>query len=230
LQGADAVHESTLNLLMNMSFVAKLVLFALASFSIVSWSIIVYKWDHFRTAIKENEAFLAAFRSHQSPQELMKKAGLLELSPVAGIYRAAYIHRPSQPARIERLLRRHEAIEAEKLHTYLTFLATTGSTTPFIGLLGTVWGIINAFQRIGATGSASLAVVAPGIAEALITTAAGLAAAIPAVMAYNYFLNAAHKIIVQTEDFSEQLHDILPLVTPPETESDEIGSLQSTRR
>ena len=102
-----------------------------------------------------------------------------------------------------------EALETEKLHARLTFLATTGTTAPFIGLLGTVWGIMNAFQGIGATGSASLAVVAPGIAEALVTTAAGLAAAIPAVIAYNYYLSRARKMTIEMEDFSEELLDTL---------------------
>lgn len=216
------MHESTFQLLMHVSFFAKLVLFALAVFSIGSWAVIVFKYDHLRTASKESDAFLAAFRSNLSPQDLLKKANTLEMSPLANLYKSAHhANRPTRKSRIERLIRRHEALEAEKLHTYLAFLATTGSTTPFIGLLGTVWGIINAFQGIGATGSASLAVVAPGIAEALVTTAAGLAAAIPAVMAYNYFLNWARKITVQMEDFSEELQDSVAL------ESDESRTLQS---
>jgi biopolymer transport protein TolQ len=108
---------------------------------------------------------------------------------------------------IKRLLRRYEALETAKMEQYLNFLATTGSTTPFIGLFGTVWGIMNAFRGIGAAGSASLAVVAPGIAEALITTAAGLAAAIPAVVAFNYYLSRARKMSIDMEDFSEELLD-----------------------
>ena len=91
---------------------------------------------------------------------------------------------------------------------YLNFLATTGSTTPFIGLFGTVWGIMNAFRGIGLSGAASLAVVAPGIAEALIATAAGLLAAIPAVIAYNYYLSMAKRMIIEMEDFSEELLDL----------------------
>ena len=91
------------------------------------------------------------------------------------------------------------------------FLPLPGSTTPFIGLFGTVWGIMNAFRGIGAAGSASLAVVAPGIAEALITTAAGLAAAIPAVIAYNYYLSRARQAIIEMEDFAEELLDFFSL-------------------
>jgi len=93
------------------------------------------------------------------------------------------------------------------MEQYLNFLATTGSTTPFIGLFGTVWGIMNAFRGIGSAGSASLAVVAPGIAEALITTAAGLGAAIPAVVAFNYYLSRARIMSIDMEDFSEELLD-----------------------
>ena len=89
------------------------------------------------------------------------------------------------------------------------FLATTGSSTPFIGLFGTVWGIMNAFRNIGTTGSASLAVVAPGIAEALIATAMGLVAAIPAVIAYNYYLGVTRGIVVEMEDFSEEILDLV---------------------
>ena len=95
--------------------------------------------------------------------------------------------------------------ELERLQTYLTFLATTGSTTPFIGLLGTVWGIMDAFRGIGAAGSASLAVVSPAIAEALITTAAGLLAAIPAAMAYNVFLDQVRNTASALEEFGEVL-------------------------
>jgi biopolymer transport protein TolQ len=109
---------------------------------------------------------------------------------------------------IKRLLRRYETLESVKLEKYLNFLATTGSTAPFIGLFGTVWGIMNAVHGIGSSGSASLAVVAPGIAEALIATAVGLAAAIPAVIAYNYYLSMSRKMILEMEDFSEDLLDL----------------------
>ena len=106
-------------------------------------------------------------------------------------------------------MRRSEIREIEALQSHLTFLATIGSTAPFIGLLGTVWGIMNAFRGIGATGSASLAVVAPGIAEALITTAAGLAAAIPAVMAYNAYVNWVRRMNAEIEEFTEQIPELL---------------------
>jgi len=107
------------------------------------------------------------------------------------------------------VLKRYGALESARLERFLNFLATTGTTTPFIGLFGTVWGIMNAFTGIGAAGSASLAVVAPGIAEALVTTAMGLAAAIPAVIAYNYYLSRVNRMIMTMEDFSEELVDYI---------------------
>ena len=110
---------------------------------------------------------------------------------------------------ISRALRRATTSEITRLEKYTTFLATTGSTAPFIGLFGTVWGIMTAFKGIGETGSASLAVVAPGIAEALISTAIGLAAAIPAVMAYNYFVRRIRVLESEMESFS---YDYLNIV------------------
>jgi biopolymer transport protein TolQ len=104
--------------------------------------------------------------------------------------------------RIQRVLDRAALAENERLESFLPVLATTGSVTPFVGLFGTVWGIMNAFQKIGVQGSASLGAVAPGISEALITTAAGLAAAIPAVIGYNYFLGQLRKINSAMDDFT----------------------------
>jgi biopolymer transport protein TolQ len=130
------------------------------------------------------------------------------VSPIANLFKAVYtdeLHK--EKSEMKRLLRRYGALESAKLEKYLNFLATTGSTTPFIGLFGTVWGIMNSFRNIGSAGAASLAVVAPGIAEALIATAAGLAAAIPAVIAFNYYLSTARRMIIEMEDFSEELLD-----------------------
>jgi biopolymer transport protein TolQ len=131
------------------------------------------------------------------------------LSPIANVFKAVYADEAKKDKNeIKRLLRRYETLESVKLEKYLNFLATTGSTAPFIGLFGTVWGIMNAFHGIGSAGSASLAVVAPGIAEALIATAVGLAAAIPAVIAYNYYLSMSRKMIIEMEDFSEDLLEL----------------------
>ncbi len=110
---------------------------------------------------------------------------------------------------VGRALHRATTVETQRLERYLTFLATTGSTAPFIGLFGTVWGIMNAFHGIGQTGSANLAVVAPGISEALVATALGLVAAIPAVMAYNHFLSKVRGLINEMDNFSQEFLNIV---------------------
>ena len=204
---------TTFQLVLQAGAVVKGVLFVLLFFSVFSWAIIVYKHRYLTQASKESDAFLEQFRRGRAAAHLkglLNATAALRYSPIANVFRAV----SSEPGRlareeIQRLLRRYEALESAKLESRLTFLATTGSTTPFIGLFGTVWGIMNAFRGIGAAGSASLAVVAPGIAEALITTAAGLAAAIPAVVAYNYYLSRARRMIIEMEDFSEELIGVL---------------------
>ena len=201
---------SALHLVFHAGLLVKFVLLILAFFSTYSWSIILYKHYYFRLATKETDTFIRRFEADQSLKALADVAAALRVSPLANVFNAVYPHHGAlHPEELRRALRRYEALQTERLHAYLTFLATTGSTTPFIGLLGTVWGIMNAFRGIGATGSASLAVVAPGIAEALITTAAGLGAAIPAVIAYNYYLSRARRLTVEMEDFSEEFLDVL---------------------
>ena len=204
------MHDTIFQLIFHASFFVKVILMVLLGFSVGSWAVIAYKYEQFSTASRESTFFLNAFESAQDPQDLSGKAHGLRTSPVVRLFQAIWpVHKAVDRESMERVLRRHQTLEEERLHSYLTFLATTGSTTPFIGLLGTVWGIINAFRGIGATGSASLAVVAPGIAEALITTAAGLAAAIPAVMAYNYYVSWARKMTIEMEDFAENIPSFL---------------------
>ncbi len=200
--------DSALQLILQAGLIVKGVLVILLFFSVFSWAIIFYKHRYLRAAARESEAFLRAYRTTRDMKNLFSIAKGLKLSPIANVFKAVYLEEGRiNREEVRRLLRRYEALEAARLESYLTFLATTGSTTPFIGLFGTVWGIMNAFRGIGAAGSASLAVVAPGIAEALITTAAGLAAAIPAVVAYNYYLSRARRQIIEMEDFSEELLD-----------------------
>ncbi len=201
---------SALELIWHAGVVVKTVLLILLGFSVLSWTIIWYKYHYLTTATRESETFLGAFRKRSGLKDVLTTAKRLRVSPLANIFQSVYTeHGHTHKDETRRLLKRYEALEVEKLTLYLTFLATTGSTTPFIGLFGTVWGIMNAFRGIGATGSASLAVVAPGIAEALITTAAGLAAAIPGVVAYNYYLSRARRMTVEMEDFSEELLEVL---------------------
>ncbi len=200
--------DSVLQLILQAGYVVKGVLVILLFFSIVSWAIILFKNRYFSRANKESEQFLRAFRSSRDPKELYQGIRSLTISPIVNVFKAVYTDEVrKEKSETKRLLRRYEALESAKLEKYLNFLATTGSTTPFIGLFGTVWGIMTAFMGIGSAGAASLAVVAPGIAESLIATAAGLVAAIPAVIAYNYYLSKARRMIIEMEDFSEELLD-----------------------
>lgn len=200
--------DSAIQLILQAGYVVKAVMLILLFFSIASWAIIFFKQRYFSRAGKESEQFLRAYRSSKDSYGLYQATKNLMLSPIANLFRSVYsdeVHKEKSETR--RLLKRYGALESAKLEKYLNFLATTGSTTPFIGLFGTVWGIMNSFRSIGTAGAASLAVVAPGIAESLIATAAGLAAAIPAVIAYNYYLSMARRMIIEMEDFSEELLD-----------------------
>jgi len=200
--------DSVLQLILQAGYVVKGVLVILLFFSIMSWAIILFKNRYFSRANKESEQFLRAYRSGRAPKELYQGMRSLTLSPLINVFKAVYTDKArKEKSETKRLLRRYEALESAKLEKHLNFLATTGSTTPFIGLFGTVWGIMTAFMGIGSAGAASLAVVAPGIAESLIATAAGLVAAIPAVIAYNYYLSKARRMIIEMEDFSEELLD-----------------------
>lgn len=201
------MQNSAIQLILQAGYVVKGVLIILLFFSVVSWAIIFYKYRYLSRANKETDIFLRTYRAGRDFKGLLHVTKTLNLSPLANIFKLTSTEEVQDRAEIKRMLRRYEALESAKLERYLSFLATTGSTTPFIGLFGTVWGIMNAFRGIGAAGSASLAIVAPGIAEALITTAAGLAAAIPAVIAYNYYLTRAREMIIEMEDFSEELLD-----------------------
>lgn len=197
--------DTVLTLILKAGPVVKFVLSILLFFSIISWAIIIYKFRSFSKVEKESEDFQTAYFKSKNWGNLYNSTKEFIMSPLASLFRAAYSMEDARREEIMSTLKRIEALEAVRLEKYLTFLATTGSTAPFIGLFGTVWGIMNSFMGIGRIGSASLAVVAPGIAEALIATAAGLAAAIPAVVAYNYYLSRARRSITLMEDFSQEL-------------------------
>lgn len=201
------MNHSALQLILQAGIIVKGVLLILLSFSVVSWAIIFFKQKYFSRAHKESEQFLRAYRSSRDAKTLFQATKAYTMSPIANLFRMAYTDTVKEKSETKRLLKRYGALESAKLEKYLNFLATTGSTTPFIGLFGTVWGIMNSFMGIGSAGAASLAVVAPGIAESLIATAAGLAAAIPAVIAYNYYLSQARRMIIEMEDFAEELLD-----------------------
>jgi biopolymer transport protein TolQ len=203
------MNNSALQLILEAGYVVKGVLLLLLFFSVMSWAIIFFKQRYFTRANKESEQFLRLYRSNKNVKDLYKASKNMTLSPLANLFKSVYADEVSKdPGEVKRLLRRYGTLESVKLERYLNFLATTGSTSPFIGLFGTVWGIMTSFHGIGTAGTASLAIVAPGIAEALIATAVGLVAAIPAVIAYNYYLSMARKMIIDMEDFSEDLLEL----------------------
>ncbi|MCJ7595955.1 MAG: protein TolQ [Desulfobacterales bacterium] len=208
--------------------VVKVVLLILFSFSVISWAIIFMKWRLFRRAKEENALFLELFWENTPFSKLQSECEELLFSPAANLFKVGYSEivrmrkiqnptvsrdansvMPSLMDVVERSLRKTAIDQSNRLERALSFLATTGNTTPFIGLFGTVWGIMESFRGIGLKGSASLAVVAPGISEALIATAAGLAAAIPAVIAFNYFNNKVTVLRSEMDLFSA---DFLGLV------------------
>lgn len=204
------MEHSIIQLILQAGYVVKAVFIVLLAFSIISWTIIFYKWRLFSMADKETSNFIRIYSSTLDPKDLYISTKRFNISPLASLFRSVYSEKTySDKDELKRMLKRYSILEASKLEKYLNFLATTGSTTPFIGLFGTVWGIMNTFRGIGGAGSASLAVVAPGIAEALIATALGLVAAIPAVVAYNYYLSKVNRMIVEIDDFSEELVDYI---------------------
>ncbi len=216
-----------LQLIINASGVVMGVLFLLISLSVVSWFIIGYKALYYARAAGQSNRFLDIFWGAKrldavyqecealgdSPLAQMFKAGYVELSKVTAQKNAAEaggdIHSGDDMENVERALRRAYTTEMTHLESLVPFLATTGSAAPFVGLFGTVWGIMNSFRSIGAKGAANLSTVAPGIAEALIATAIGLVAAIPAVMAFNYFTRRVKVLSSEMEIFS---NDFLNLV------------------
>ena len=224
---SDALGSNVFDLVMQAGPVAKAVLALLAVFSIVSWALIVDRWWQFRRVRQQTIAFLRAFREGRRPSVVLSAAKKLRESPLAQLYVAAHQEvagisevidhvlddnedglSGDRLDAVHRAMRRTSALEIARLERYLPFLATTASATPFIGLFGTVWGIMDSFQRIGVAGSSSLAVVAPGIAHALIATAAGLFAAIPAVYFYNHFTNRVKHFSGEMDDFSLEFLNI----------------------
>lgn len=185
--------------------IVKSVLFILLFFSVYSWAIILFKFVFLRRVESENDRFTHAFRRRKNMDDIVRA---MRYSPMANLYRSLMDEPPgTEREEYRRVLKRLESLEAAKMERHLNFLATTGSASPFIGLFGTVWGIMNSFRGIGASGAATLAVVAPGIAEALVATAAGLAAAIPAVIAYNYYISRVRRVAIEMEDFDQELVD-----------------------
>lgn len=212
------------------SWTIRFVLILLVVFSLVSWAIIIYKGAALHRAHSESETFLDVFRKSNKFSEVNAVCVQLKSSPLVGVFQAGYLELnqqvrgaagPSKEAAggpkptvrsmesLARSLARAATAEVTRLERRLSFLATTASVTPFVGLFGTVWGIMNAFADIGRMGSANLAVVAPGISEALITTATGLAAAIPAAVFYNLFQSRVRVLSAMLDDFALEFLNIV---------------------
>lgn len=228
----DLVH-----MISNAGFIVQLVMLLLLFFSITSWAIIIIKYRYLKRAFRESSQFVEFFWKCRDLSDAFSMAKKLSSSPVARIFRVGYVElnkvsrlslgggqgagskhakKPESvngqglgTGNVKRALRRATNAEMTRMAQMVPFLATTGNTAPFIGLFGTVWGIMNTFHGIGLTGSASLAVVAPGISEALVATAAGLAAAIPAVVAYNYYTTRVRAIETEMVNFANDFLNIV---------------------
>ncbi|MBL0715378.1 MAG: protein TolQ [Desulfosarcina sp.] len=220
-----------IRMVLNAGLVVQLVLLLLVIFSISSWAIILIKYRYMRRAYRESSMFIDFFWKSRDLTDAFGKSKQLQGSPVARIFRVGYMELrklsksvPGAAARstgpslgsrvagvdnIKRSLRRAINTEMMRMTKMVPFLATTGNTAPFIGLFGTVWGIMNSFHGIGQMGSASLAVVAPGISEALVATAVGLAAAIPAVIAFNYYMSKIRTLETELHSFSADFLNIV---------------------
>lgn len=215
------------DLIWNSGLVVKFTLLILVAFSVISWAIILTKHLQLARLTASNAKFLDLFWGAKSLDSIFSEVDRFRLSPLSNVFKAGYqelqhIAESRQRGKaageapllsgldnVSRALRKASDNEISRMEGRTSFLATVGSTSPFIGLFGTVWGIMTAFQNIGTTGAASLAVVAPGISEALIATAIGLGAAIPAVMAYNHFVGKFRKQDLEISNFSADFLNIV---------------------
>lgn len=222
MPSSHIAQTGVLDLIAQAGLVAKMVLILLFGASIICWAIIVVKWKSLRLAHQQNEKFMNLFWNGKNIDEIVVKSEKFQNSPVAAVFKygvkelrklsttdSNITTSNEKVDNIYRALIRASTTEVSTLEKHVGWLATTASAAPFVGLFGTVWGIMNSFQNIGATGAANLAVVAPGISEALITTATGIGAAIPAVIAYNYFTNQIKKVAIDMECFSQDFINII---------------------
>jgi biopolymer transport protein TolQ len=230
---SDGSSTGIINLLSRATPLSISILVALVLLSVWSWGIFLYKWWVFQRAARQSAQFLDVFRRSNKFSEVQAVCRSLGDSPLVGLFQTGYAEltaqlrqtspdvsngpNPRQPAgrptlkslaAVDRALLRASAVEVNKLENHIPFLATVASMAPFVGLFGTVWGIMSAFEQIGATGSTNLQAVGTPIAEALIATAAGLAAAIPAVLFYNYLTQRVKVFATDMDDFSMEFLNI----------------------
>jgi len=212
-----------LDMVSNTGAVAKAVLLILLAFSVISWAIILTKWSLLRRARVQSGRFVRAFRKAQRMQDIAAVADQFRPSPLVGVFEGGYEEYKRQIAgnagqlRVDGVRRGMQigaSEEITRLERNVPWLAITAAVTPFIGLFGTVWGIIDAFHGLGTAGAATLRAVAPGISEALITTAAGLAAAIPAVVAYNLIGSSIREFAARSDDFTLEVLNAVEHIQP----------------
>jgi biopolymer transport protein TolQ len=198
--------------------VAKTVLIMLIAFSVLSWAVILSKWRLISRARAQSGRFVRTFRKAQRMQDVVSVAEQFRPSPLVGVFEGAVEEFKRQmgttgsvhnPVAIQRAMQIASSEEITRLEKNVPWLAITGAVTPFIGLFGTVWGIIDAFHGLGTAGAATLRAVAPGISEALVTTAAGLAAAIPAVIAYNLIIGSIREMASRNDDFTLEMLNLV---------------------
>jgi len=219
--------QSILDLVRGSGLVVQSILYLLILFSVLSWGIIAQKFRQIRRAKIESEKFIEIFWERRNLSAIHEASRELTASPVGQVFRSGYeeLIRVSRSKKeqsaseglttelggvenVSRAMKRATSVEITKLEKHCSFLATTASSAPFVGLFGTVWGIMDAFRGLSVTHSSSIQAVAPGIAEALIATAVGLAAAIPALMAYNYFVQQIKVLAVEMDNFCQEFLNI----------------------
>src|SRR6266705_5362297 len=215
------------DMISNSGAVAKLVLLGLLAFSLISWAIILTKWNLLQRARVQSGRFVRAFRKAQRMQDIAAVADQFRPSPLVGVFEGGYEEYKRQIASnagrlrvdgVRRGMQIGASEEITRLERNVPWLAITAAVTPFIGLFGTVWGIIDAFHGLGTAGAATLRAVAPGISEALITTAAGLVVAIPAVVGYNHPTARLREFAARMDDFGRELLNAIEnaaMMTPP---------------
>jgi biopolymer transport protein TolQ len=223
LFSAFIVGDEIVHLIEDSGLVAKIVLLILLAFSVLSWGIILSKWTRFGSARRQSGRFIRAFRKAQRLQDISAVAEQFRPSPLVAVFEGGYEEYRRQLGSsggirsldsIRRAMQIAASEELTRMERRLPLLATTGAVTPFIGLFGTVWGIIDAFHGLGTAGAATLRAVAPGISEALITTAAGLAAAIPAVIFYNQTSQTIREFGARMDDFSLEMLNAVERTSP----------------
>jgi len=218
---AGGEEPSILSLIVDADFIVQMVLLMLVAMSMMCWAIILQKFFQLRSASRQSSQFLDLFWASKRLDTVYEKSAAFRKSPVAEVFKAGYQElakitaqtdegqRADATDNLTRTLRRATSVESTSMERWVTFLATTGSTAPFIGLFGTVWGILRAFQKLGTAGQATIDVVGPDIAHALIATAVGLFAAIPAVIAYNYFNASIRVLNTEMDNFSADFLNIV---------------------